>query len=214
MNLFGRHINGLFDFSGRENRQPFWLWVLITYAIQTVVSMVGTIPIVIIMMQKIEPLSQTDPAYLDAHPEIAQKLFLDAFVPMIQLIMIMAVVSVLIFVVFLAAATVRRLHDTNRSGWWAAPYFAFITIMPAAQILLVQRFFSTFETLGPTASPEQINVAMVPLGQVWAAMMGIGMIGLLLMIVLIVFCCMAGTPGPNKYGEDPLPPRPEGKPFV
>jgi uncharacterized membrane protein YhaH (DUF805 family) len=50
------------------------------------------------------------------------------------------------------AVAVRRLHDTDRSGWW-------------------------------------LLIALLPL------------IGL---IVLIVFFCIRGTPGPNRFGPDPL----------
>ncbi len=49
------------------------------------------------------------------------------------------------------AVTVRRLHDTDRRGWW---------------ILL-------------------------------------GLIPIIGIIVLIVFYCTAGTPGPNRFGPDP-----------
>ena len=54
------------------------------------------------------------------------------------------------------AVGARRLHDTNRSGWW-------------------------------------LLIALIPL---------IGM------IVLIVFCASRGTPGPNRFGQDPLQTRP------
>ena len=42
MNLLGRHLTGLATFSGRENRQPFWLWILIVYAIQMIVGIAVT----------------------------------------------------------------------------------------------------------------------------------------------------------------------------
>ncbi len=50
------------------------------------------------------------------------------------------------------AVTVRRLHDTERSGWWVL--IVFVPIVGA--------------------------------------------------IVLVVFMCLAGTPGSNPYGPDPL----------
>lgn len=65
--------------------------------------------------------------------------------------------SILLFVVVLAlalptiAVTVRRLHDTDRSGWW-------------------------------------FLIALIPL---------VGP------IVLLVFCVMDSTPGPNQYGPSP-----------
>jgi uncharacterized membrane protein YhaH (DUF805 family) len=48
------------------------------------------------------------------------------------------------------AIAVRRLHDTDRSGWW-------------------------------------LLIGIIPFGG----------------IVLLIFFCMAGTVGPNKYGPDP-----------
>lgn len=53
------------------------------------------------------------------------------------------------------AVTVRRLHDTGRSGWW-------------------------------------ILIGLIPFGG----------------IVLLVFYCLDGTPGPNEYGADPKAPVP------
>lgn len=63
---------------------------------------------------------------------------------------IVGVVAVALFLPSLAVM-IRRLHDTNRSGWW-------------------------------------ILINFIPyLGG----------------IVLLVFMCLDGTAGPNKYGEDP-----------
>lgn len=53
------------------------------------------------------------------------------------------------------AVTVRRLHDSDKSGWW-------------------------------------ILIAMLPFGG----------------IVLLVFYCLDGTRGPNRYGPDPKGPNP------
>ncbi len=62
-----------------------------------------------------------------------------------------ALLGIALFVPSLAV-TMRRLHDTDRSGWWVL----------------------------------------------------IGFIPLVGGIVLLVFMCLAGTSGSNRYGEDPL----------
>lgn len=72
------------------------------------------------------------------------------------------------------AVSIRRLHDTDRTGWWillpAAPYIVVILgIVMEAQILLI---------LG-----------------------GIAALGCI--ILLIVWYCTDGTKGPNRFGEDP-----------
>ncbi|MBW8880076.1 MAG: DUF805 domain-containing protein [Asticcacaulis sp.] len=64
----------------------------------------------------------------------------------------LALLVVLALFLPLLSVTVRRLHDTNRSGWW---------------VLL-------------------------------------GLIPLIGVIVLLVFYCLPGTPGPNKYGAGSL----------
>jgi uncharacterized membrane protein YhaH (DUF805 family) len=79
------------------------------------------------------------------------------------------------------AVSVRRLHDTNRSGWWVllpmVPYGIGIAL----------------------AGPAILSGSMVGLG-----MAGIFfMIGLICGIVLFVFMVLPGTRGDNNYGADP-----------
>lgn len=88
------------------------------------------------------------------------------------------------------AVQVRRLHDQNRSGWWVgAFYLLYVTYM----VML----FGTIASTGgdPDAAPQSVSMVA-----------GIGIIALLMfvyMIVLLVFYCMPGTKGPNRFGEDP-----------
>ena len=84
------------------------------------------------------------------------------------------------------AVGVRRLHDTNRTGWWLlAP------ILPYAVGMAM-------------AFPAIMSGAASP-----ASMTGLGtasiffMIGFALAIVVFIFSVLPGTKGPNKYGEDP-----------
>jgi len=80
------------------------------------------------------------------------------------------------------AVAVRRLHDTNRTGWWlilpAAPYLVGLVIM-----------------IGGAASG---NFGMAGIGSIFL------LIGFICAIAVLVFYCLPGTKGPNNYGEDPL----------
>lgn len=79
------------------------------------------------------------------------------------------------------AVTVRRLHDTNRSGWWIL-----IAVIP-------------YFILGVLAAGAIASGSM-------GAMASAGLLGLVAMagaIVLLVFMVLPGTKGDNRFGADP-----------
>lgn len=80
------------------------------------------------------------------------------------------------------AVSVRRLHDIDRTGWWVALPLGFYL---AALVLVV----------GSATSDAGAGMTGVGL-----ALMGVGVISA---ILLLVWYCMPGTPGPNRFGEDP-----------
>ena len=85
------------------------------------------------------------------------------------------------------AVQVRRLHDTNRSGWWLGGFY-----------LLYALYFAATVGAGLSASGDPTGT-----GGIFA---GIAVLGLLLFvyfIVLVVFYCVEGTRGANDYGPDP-----------
>ena len=94
------------------------------------------------------------------------------------------------------AVTARRLHDTNRSGWWQ--------LLP----------------LGAMAVMGAVVAAMAPNdpGAGMSSMMGVSMditsvIVLATIILLIVWLASRGTAGDNRFGPNPLAPDPgEGDP--
>lgn len=113
------------DFSGRARRTEFWMFVLVSVLISIVLAivdtMIGTATV------------YGDGSMVTFSPGILGGLYsLAVLIPSI-------------------AVTVRRLHDTDRSGWW----------------FLIQ---------------------LIPL------------VGA---IVLLVFVCLEGTRGPNRFGVDP-----------
>ena len=77
------------------------------------------------------------------------------------------------------ALGVRRLHDTDRSGWWLVAVFA------ASAALVV---FFVF-----------VGLPFVPM-----AITVIGALVLIYWLVLFWWFCQPGTRGPNSYGADPF----------
>jgi uncharacterized membrane protein YhaH (DUF805 family) len=81
------------------------------------------------------------------------------------------------------AVAVRRLHDTNRSGWWI--------LMPAVPYFFGAIFF--FAGLYGMGGMTMIGGLLMFVGFICA-------------IVLLVWYCTRGTQGPNRFGPDPLAP--------
>ena len=87
------------------------------------------------------------------------------------------------------AVGVRRLHDTNRSGWWIlaplVPYCLAFVLGGAAM-------------MGGAAAGSTAGMGA-----------GMGIAGIFLLIgaacaiALLVFYCLPGTPGDNQYGPNP-----------
>lgn len=81
------------------------------------------------------------------------------------------------------AVSVRRLHDINRTGWWL--------LAPVAPYLVALVFIIT-----AAAVPDMAVFAGVLAGIGLVAFFGLG-------IMLLVFYFLDGTPGPNRFGQDP-----------
>jgi uncharacterized membrane protein YhaH (DUF805 family) len=80
------------------------------------------------------------------------------------------------------AVGVRRLHDTNRPGWWLL-----IALVPYGLMALA-------------------GIMAVMGGGLFGFMAMMGLIGIVAMIggiVLLIFMVLPGTPGDNQYGPNP-----------
>lgn len=78
------------------------------------------------------------------------------------------------------AVGIRRLHDTNRSGWW--------------MLLMLPYLLSMLLAIGSMSSGSMTG---------FGAAGFLGLVGLVGAIVLLIFMVLPGTKGPNTYGPDP-----------
>jgi uncharacterized membrane protein YhaH (DUF805 family) len=87
------------------------------------------------------------------------------------------------------AVGVRRLHDTNRSGWWLllplVPYCLAMVLGGAAMV---------------GAARGGSSAGMMAGAGIAGIFMLVGAVGA---VVLLIFYCMPGTPGDNRYGPNP-----------
>lgn len=86
------------------------------------------------------------------------------------------------------AVTVRRLHDTGRSGWWLLA-----AILPAA----IFGFEASQATLAGTV--DSWDPSLSTLIAIFAFA--------IVCLIIFVFTLVRGTEGPNKFGPDPFGPQ-------
>ena len=95
------------------------------------------------------------------------------------------------------AVTVRRLHDTNRRGWWALIWL--LSIPSTFGLNFSDRYLSTADTSSTTQ-------ALTPPGATeWVMLTALSLITLLIVIYYIVLLCSKSTQGSNRFGPNPLP---------
>jgi uncharacterized membrane protein YhaH (DUF805 family) len=84
----------------------------------------------------------------------------------------------------------KRLHDRDKSGWWLLLFFVLPLVLLAIATLIV----ISADTSPDAGTPPGFGIAVVCSVVVLA----------LAIWAIIELGCLPGTPGPNKYGADPL----------
>ena len=164
------------DFSGRSRRMEFWMWQVAKFLF----SMVMWVVIVVLFGAAFATMGPTkDPASIAAVGG-----------GVIIVMLIACIIGLAIFIPDLAVS-VRRLHDTNRTGWWIlAPVGSyFLTFIIAG---------GAMAAVGGGSGDPGAGIAVASILALICMLATFG-----LFIMLIIFYFMEGTPGPNRYGPDP-----------
>ncbi|MGZ8283968.1 MAG: DUF805 domain-containing protein [Allosphingosinicella sp.] len=155
------------DFSGRSRRMEFWMWVVFQV-------LIGIAFMILIFALGGAAMMSGDMNQLMAVGGVVLVIYL------------LYMLTALAFFIPNLAVTMRRLHDTGRSGWWVMLFWGPYLLMLA----------STF-VIGAEAASGGSGAAGGMLGL-------IAMLALLAgSLVLLVFMFLEGTRGPNQYGPDP-----------
>ena len=155
------------EFSGRSRRMEYWMWIVFQF-------LIGIAFWILMMLvagfSMFGAVATKDPAALAG-----------AGVGAVLLLGLWSLIGLGLIIPSLAVA-VRRLHDTNRSGWWI--------LAPLVPYVLA------FALMFGSGSKDGFAAAgMLGFLCILAAMV--------LGLVLLVFMFLDGTPGPNRYGPDP-----------
>jgi uncharacterized membrane protein YhaH (DUF805 family) len=168
-----RPLKNYANFSGRASRAEFWwffLFVLIVYLVFSI-ALFATVD------------ASASPA-VGAQPSFA---LFGAF-GAAGMFMIFFYLALLLPTI---AVQVRRLHDTNRSGWWLGILWL---MYPVYMALILGSSFS----LGQAEATRGVGLAIA--SAIFA------LVFFVYSIVLFVFFCLRGTQGANRFGDDPYGP--------
>jgi uncharacterized membrane protein YhaH (DUF805 family) len=156
------------DFSGRSRRTEFWMWILFQFLIAI------AFVILLMMLGGAALTAATDPTQMMAVGGVAVILYL-----------IYLLVSLAFFIPSLAV-TVRRLHDTNRSGWWIMLFWGPYLLMLVSPFVIASSAATGGDGMAGGALALVASIGLVVGG-----------------LTLLVFMFLEGTRGPNQYGADP-----------
>jgi len=181
----GYNLARLARFSGRESRALFWPYALTVLVLGMVAGMLLFVPLVMDMVTRMAAYVQTHPEGLPKPAPGQVPTFPPELMPDFGAMMVPMAVVNLVTLLLYAAATVRRLHDRDRSGWWAA--------LPLP-----------FQLVGTLIAPRAMSAMMHPNAGPSPATMLSGLNSLAywgVFIFLIVLLAGESTPGPNRYGD-------------
>ena len=154
------------DFSGRSRRMEFWMWQLFNFIVYIGFMVLGMVLLGGGMMM------------VAGDPNAAATAGGGALI----LFALYAIYGLAVIIPSIAVA-VRRLHDTNRSGWWI--------LLPIVPYIVMVAGIG-----GAAASPDAAASG--------GAIVMLGMAALVVTaLVLLVFYLLEGTKGPNRFGPDP-----------
>lgn len=186
------NLANLTNLHGRDARQTFWYYVLFLYIIQMVAGMLIAIPMMVEMFgQMFEGIRP------GADPKQMNALMFGAMNGPIEASMWLAMALGVVSLLGLAASLVRRLHDSNLSGWWSLLpgliYAANLAHMPV-QIAYAKELLEKVATM--PQPPSQLEMMQ---GQELTIVLGY-----LPIVLLVILGVRKSTPGPNRFGEAPV----------
>ncbi|WP_404367983.1 DUF805 domain-containing protein [Sphingomonas sp. MMS24-J45] len=152
------------EFSGRSRRKEYWMWILFLILANIVLSFLDA---VLGLGGSATTTTSSAPGAIGAAGNLRGGLLSSIF----SLAVLLPNITV----------AVRRLHDTDRSGWWI--------LLPIAPALLA------------VAALVSGAVAASASSMIFA---GVAFLGVFICaILLLVWYCTDGTRGPNRFGDDP-----------
>ncbi len=185
------HLRHLADFTGRDARQTFWYWFLALFIVNIVASTIATVPIMI------ETMTIGFEAARNGNPEAAQATMMSAMGDRVASMIVLSLVLGAANLLLIAAAFVRRLHDSGKSGIWA---------LVAGVVYVVSLLLTWSRADDAAALMREIAAAQDPdtVFAMQSKMAWEGLLGYVPLVMVIGFGLLKSDPEPNRFGEEPV----------
>ncbi len=151
----------LFGLQGRINRAKYWLSLAI--------YLIGIAVFIMLFLGDIQK-------FVVLKDRLDNSIKLSVFIPFFAIGVPMIIAGAWIF----TAATIKRLHDRGKSGWWMLSFY----VAPAFLEVAAERT-SNMNWMSAAALTALVLT-------IWG---------------FIETCCLKGIPGTNRFGPDPLSPQ-------
>ncbi len=180
------------EFQGRSRRSEFWLWVLFRI-------LLGAVAGSVMSSMMFSGLAAIHPA-ANMAPDAMSQAYMGAMSNYMRVMPIFSLINLALLLPSIAVG-VRRLHDTNRTGWW----MIMPIVVAVAGVILFFIFGGSalFSLIQAGEHPNDAAVGQFILQLVGSMMLCLFLPMLIAEIVMLVFYVSDGTPGPNRFGADP-----------
>ena len=190
------NLGHLLDFTGRDARQTFWFYVVFLVILDIAIGVVVYVPSLVSSVGTAVEAAQAGASDRDVQAQMMARMQDTLGTTLWVTIAASAAIPLL-----LLAAFVRRLHDSDKSGWWAALPLA----MQAASIAVSIRISGDMqammhEALAAGNDPAKLQSVMAHQSE-YASY---GMIGWIGILIVVAFGALKSTDGPNRYGAEPV----------
>lgn len=185
------NLSRLADFSGREDRPTFWWYVLFLVILDIVLGIIVSGPMVVGGVSSAFSAAQSGASDAEVQARVLQQM-----APHMVTMMWVSGGIKLLMTALVAAAFVRRLHDSNSSGWWAALAVGAQVVTLAIALSMVGNIEGTMATIASSGDTSPAVLQQVEISR-------LSLLGWIAPLLVLVFGVLKSSPGPNRYGEAP-----------
>jgi uncharacterized membrane protein YhaH (DUF805 family) len=184
-------LTNLKNFQGRDARQTFWYFVLFIVVLRFVAGLFISVPMTAKMMG-----AAMEGARNGADQSAVQAQMMQSMAGMMSTMMWFGLAVGIVTGLLLLASLVRRLHDSDLSGWWALLPVALYALQLSLMSGQVKKAAAIMAAIDPTQPPNPVAIMQQ---QGWMALLG-----WLPLILVIIVGLRRSTGGPNRFGDEPV----------